>query len=199
MISFDRNNFSRCHDAYVVPLSSSCTKELATDPQRNVRHILIFIILLTIVSSSYAQQLVLLKKNKVRGRFNSGDEIRYSKFTKGHLRSDVIRSITDTSFVTSTDTILLYEVRRVDGRITYDFTRSLGIKMMTAGFLLQFGDYVNVTLVQDQHYNFSPAITIISAGMMVTGFVLHRVRRPYITLSRSAALVSARKGSPLHR
>jgi hypothetical protein len=108
-------------------------------------------------------------------------------------------SITDTSFVTSTDTVVLDAVRRVDGRNTYDFVRSLGIKMMTAGFLLQLGDYLNVTVVQDQSYSFSPAITITSAGMIVTGFLIQSVKKPYIVLSRSAALVSVGEGSPLFR
>jgi hypothetical protein len=111
----------------------------------------------------------------------------------------VIKLITDTSFITATDTIMLSEIKRVDGRTTYDFTRSLGIKMMTAGIILQFGDYVNVTLVQNQSYSFSPAITMLSAGMIVTGFLVHRVRKPCITLSRSAALVSVGEGSPLLR
>lgn len=159
----------------------------------------VIVLCLVITFSSSAQQLVLLKKNKVRGRFNPGDDIRYSLSLKGHLRSEVIKSITDTSFVTPTDTIMLYEVRRVDRRATYDFTRSLGIKMMTAGFLLQLSDIANVTLVQDEHYSFSPATSITAGGMIVIGFLLHRVRSPYITISRSAALVSVKKRSSLLR
>jgi hypothetical protein len=201
MILFDkRNSLSSCDDALVALSKNSSGKMgFVMASRQNATRFLVFIFLLTIVLSSSAQQLVLLKKNKVRGRFNAGDEIRYSLFAKGQLHAGVIKSITDTSFVTPTDTIMLNEVRRVDGRTTYDFTRSLGIKMMTAGIILQLGDYVNVTLVQNQSYSFNPAVTITSAGMIVTGFLLHRIRKPFITLSHRAALVSVGKDSSLYR
>jgi hypothetical protein len=157
------------------------------------------IFFLTLVVTSSAQQLVLLKKNKIRGRFNIGDEIRYSLVKKGSLQSGEIRIITDSSFVTTSDTVSLLEVKRVDGRTTYDFARSLGIKMMTAGFLLQLGDYLTVSLVQDQSYSFNPAVTLTSAGMMITGFLLQWLRKPYIVLSPKAALISVKEESTLFR
>lgn len=201
MIPFDKKNSLSSYDVTLVGLlkNSSGKKALTIGSRQNTTLSLVFIFLLTIAISSSAQQLVLLKKNKVRGRFNAGDEIRYSLFSKGQLHSEVIKSITDTSFVTATDTIMLNEVRRVDDRTTYDFTRSLGIKMMTAGIILQLGDYVNVTLVQNEAYSFNPAVTITSAGMIATGFFLHRIRKPYITLSHRAALVSVSKDSSLYR
>jgi hypothetical protein len=173
--------------------------QLPTNVMQSIKVILFSLFLSFSWSFVFSQQLVLVKKNKVRGRFNANDEIRYSLARRGSLQSETIRSINDTSFITSTDTVLLSNIKRVDGRTTYDFTRSLGIKMMTAGFLLHLGDYLTVTLVQSEDYTFNPGVTITSSAMVITGFLLQWLRKPYIVLSRNSALLSVSRDSPMFR
>ncbi len=158
-----------------------------------------FVIATVVAHSAAAQQLVLVKKNVIKSRFFVGQEIQYSLRSDRLFTSGVIRSISDSSFVTHTDTVMIRDVGRVGIGNDYDFVRSLGIKMLVAGVLLQLGDYLTVTLVQDLDYAFNPGVTLTSASMIVTGVLIQKLKKPYVVLSHRAVLMSVTEVNPLYQ
>jgi hypothetical protein len=149
-------------------------------------------VLIPFTGHMHAQNLILVKKNRILMRFTKGDNIRYAVLTSGALITGKIVSIMPDHFVTGSDTIRISEVTRLDVRHSQrrKALRSSGIKLITAGVLLGLGDYINVTVVQDQHYSFQPGVAITSMALIVTGFSLHWAAKREIKIKRHTVLMS---------
>ena len=153
---------------------------------------LIVLMMLVLTFEISAQSLALIKKNKVLIRFTKGDNILYSVRPSGKLVAGKILTITPDHFVTDSDTVQLSDIKRLDIRDSQhrNALRSSGIKLIVAGVLLGLGDFLNVTVVQDQPYSYQSGVTLTSAALMLTGFSLYRLSNRKMKLRRNVVLMS---------
>lgn len=145
-----------------------------------------------------------MRKNNVKTRFNVGQNIHYASVNDPVLRRDRIISMTDTSFITTADTILIREVTRVNtddvetrSRTTNGLNfRSAGPKLIAAGILLQVGDIANVTLVQNNPYEINRTVAFVSAALICTGSAILLMQRS-TKLNRNNRILIVKDGAPL--
>ena len=166
--------------------------------------LILVLLLCKALCASSQHQLIIMRKNDVKARFNTGQYIHYGNVEDRQLRRDKIISMTDTSFITTTDTVLIREITKVN---THDVEtrsattdglnfRSAGPKLIAAGIVLQVGDIANVTLVQNNTYEINPGVTIISAALICTGSAILRAQKA-TKINRNNRVLIVKRGSPL--
>ena len=127
-------------------------------------------------------QLIVLKKGRVVKRFDVDDFIRYSTAKKKDFVRERIVELTDSVFITTNDTIAPYQIRLIDvGRNeTPGITgRKVGMYALQAGVILPLGDWVNIRLIQDRHYEPDPGLSIASVALITTGALCLILDKPY--------------------
>lgn len=169
-----------------------------------MRFVLAVILCLLLATSALAQyQVVVMKKANVVRRFSTGDMIRYSMSTKKHFKRDRIVAITDTTIVTSQDTLLTHKIALID--IESDIPPSgitletMGVYCIAAGIILPLGDLINVAVVQDQKYEMDSGVAITSASLIGVGALLVIVDKPYIKLRMTNRIMIVGYDSPLYK
>jgi hypothetical protein len=166
---------------------------------------LITVVLLLTASSSYAQlrQVVVMKKQNVVRRFNTGDFIRYSLSNRKHFVREKIVELTDTTIITTQDTIAYHRIAMVD--IESDAPPSgitlekIGMYSIAAGIILPLSDLINVTVVQNEKYEPDSGVIITSATLVAVGAMLMIVDKPYIKLRMTNRLRIVDRDSPLFK
>jgi hypothetical protein len=145
------------------------------------------------------QQLLVISKNRVKARFNIGDRI-YIAAEHHASGSLTITGFDKTSILSGSDTIPIYGIKRIGSfeKAKIGKLYQAGFKVLTAGVLLFIGDYLTVTLVQNNDYNVHPGTAIVSAALITSGVVMMAVN-PRVTITRKNRAVIVSDDSPLYK
>ena len=158
------------------------------------------IVLVFISGTVTAQyQLVMMKNDNVIGRYKEGDFIRYSTSTPKNFVRDQIIKFTDTTLVTRNDTLALPSIRLVEYKPRGLTIEKLGKDFVVAGTALFLADWINVTIVQDNPYDFDRGVVVTSASLVVAGIILRVIGKEYVKIKRRTRLLLVSQGSPLYQ
>lgn len=152
--------------------------------------------------SSKAQQLLVLKKEKVKAAFAVDDEIRYTTVRDNSTRNDKIVYLSDTVLITRGDTLRLHHLNKVyfsNSKTNGSKVTSAAIKLIAAGVLLSLGDFITVTAVQDNEYTMNKGVTVVSSSLIVAGAGLLIFKKPYIRIGKNNRLRVVNKTSPFYQ
>lgn len=166
--------------------------------------IVIVIFLLGSISVAQAQthQLVVLKRDRILARFYEGDMMRFAIYPEKKFRYDRIVAFTDTTIITTQDTILYYTLSKIDLRNKLDGGLNLkviGTTLITAGIILPLGDWINVDLIQNDDYSFDRGIGTTSAVLIGTGAAMIALNKSHITLYGRKKVKIVDKNSLLYK
>ena len=131
--------------------------------------IVIFLIGLTLPALGQ-EQLVLLKRDRVIGRFTEGDYI-YCKMKNGSPRQGIINELEEFSIITNNDTIAFNQIASINLRHRRGALPTIGRGFITAGVLYFAVDQVN-TLIVDGQEGIDSGVVTASAALVGTGLVL---------------------------
>ncbi|HEY3402563.1 MAG TPA: hypothetical protein VGK59_04190 [Ohtaekwangia sp.] len=158
------------------------------------------LILILISISTFAQrQVVVMRKARIVDRYNVGDPIRYSTSTPKKFVRDRIVELTDTTIITRKDTILFYHIKLIEYKPTGLTVDKFGNDCIGAGIALFLGDLINVTVVQDQSYDFNRGVSIAAASMVATGIILRILGKDYMKIRMNNRLMIVDHTSPLYK
>lgn len=153
----------------------------------------VLVVAIQVQVSVSAQQLVVVRRDKVRLRFSAGEPIYYSIAGRKGVRKDVIMGFVQDKVILYRDTVHLLQLRKIGNPSHISRYQDRGAKVLTAGILLALGDFVNVTLVQHGDYRPDAGVTIVSAGLITTGIILLK-SKPVIKINRRNRLAVLSEG-----
>ena len=158
------------------------------------------LILIFISTSALGQhQVVVMRKARIVDRYNVGDWIRYSRSSPKNFRSDHIVQLTDTTIITRNDTILFYQIKLIEYKPAGLTVDKFGNDCIGAGIALFLGDLINVTIVQDETYDFNRGVSIAAASMVATGIILRLLGKEYLKIRMNNRLMIVDHNSPLYK
>lgn len=156
------------------------------------------LLLVWCISGLAQDQLVVIRKQNVVKRFETGDLLRYSLSDRKHFRMERIIEFTDTTIITTNDTVPYYKVMLVDIGPQHKITiREIGFNAMAAGILLPLADMINVSVVQDEKYEFSSGVGLTSATLITAGVLMYILDTPYFKLGHRNKMKIVGRDSPL--
>lgn len=136
----------------------------------------LFVLLLVSFNSFCQNQLLVIKNDQVKVRYQAGDELVYKrKSLKNPIRSYII-SINDSTVITDMDTIATHQVERVYFR-QGNFLNVVGGFLVTGGVLIFLVDQVNELIVQGNEASINENVAAISLVSVGIGLPMMLVRK----------------------
>ncbi len=147
---------------------------------------------------SFAQQLVLLKRETVVARWEVGDLLQY-KLKSGEKGLGRIRELHDFFLITTSyDTIQFIELAKLRVHQPVDVTRGLGGALFLGGMLYFLVDQFNATFIIQNVDPIDPAVVRASVTMVALGSALLFLKPRYQT-TRGRLLRHIDPTSPFYR
>jgi bifunctional N-acetylglucosamine-1-phosphate-uridyltransferase/glucosamine-1-phosphate-acetyltransferase GlmU-like protein len=144
----------------------------------------VFLIVLIIDQPMAQQRLIVASREKIKAEFYLGDEIRIATKQNSRFRSYQITGFIEHAVLLNSDTIYIHDIIRIAlHEKKSNRLRAAGIKVLTAAFVLPLGDFITVTVVQNQDYEVHRGVAIVSAGLFIGGMVMILVK-PQVRINR---------------
>lgn len=137
-------------------------------------------------------QLALLKRDKIITKYGEGEYIRFHRIGDDGFIRAVITGIHPGFFIVGRDSILTYEVDKIDIRKKSQRNYKVSIigkKIIEAGVLLFVADLFNTTVIQDRkyHWNNSSNASMVIIGM---GTIMQVVNNDYFKINHKRKLAT---------
>jgi len=124
------------------------------------------------------KQLLLMKGERVKFRFEPGDEIVFK--TKGNERiwTTYVNNLFDTVLVTHRDTIPLHQIERIYFQQS-SFANRIGGALVVGGAALFLIDQLNYTVIQGNDPSVDAWVSQVSLGAIAVGLPMMIIKKRY--------------------
>lgn len=142
-------------------------------------------------------QLILLKNEKVLGRYREGERIRYRLKGSSEISKGLILGIYDSAFRTDRDTIPIHKIDRVYANRTM-FHNKLGASLVIGGTGLFLIDQFNTVIIQKESFSTDAGVTRASIIAVGAGLPLMLIKKRYYRIRYPSRILCVNPESPFY-